>query len=80
MVGLDGEDLRSLIFLSGGEMRGTTRISRRWLFGRGAGVLLGSLTFVQENFSLLIYGIILVSVLPVVVEWAKYMLKNRRKE
>lgn len=45
-----------------------------------AGVLLGSLTFVQENFSLLIYGIILVSVLPVVVEWAKYMFKNRKKE
>lgn len=33
-----------------------------------AGFFLGNLRFVQENFSLIVYGIIVVSVLPVVVE------------
>ena len=50
-----------------------------WVFGIvTAGTLLGNLPFVQKNFSLLIYGIILVSVLPVVIEWTRHVLRKRR--
>ena len=50
-----------------------------WVFGIvTAGTLLGNLPFVQKNFSLLIYGIILVSVLPVVIEWARHVLRKRK--
>ncbi len=50
-----------------------------WVFGIvTAGTLLGNLPFVQKNFSLLIYGIILVSVLPVVIEWTRHVLRKRK--
>jgi Uncharacterized membrane-associated protein len=50
-----------------------------WVFGLvTAGYALGNLPFVQKNFSLIVYGIILVSVMPVVFEWAKYMLARRK--
>ena len=48
-----------------------------WVFSLvSAGYFLGSRPFVQENFSLIIYGIIIVSVLPVVFETLKHMLKK----
>jgi membrane-associated protein len=41
-----------------------------WIFSLvSAGYFLGNLPFVQDNFSLLIYCIIIVSVMPVAVEW-----------
>lgn len=49
-----------------------------WVFSLvSAGYFLGNLPFVQKNFSMLVYGIILVSVLPVVVEWAKYQFGKK---
>ena len=51
-----------------------------WVFSLvTAGWLLGNLQFVQDNFSLLIYGIILVSVLPVVVAGLKEWLAARKQ-
>lgn len=48
-----------------------------WVFSLvTAGYFLGSRPFVQENFSLIIYGIILVSVLPIVVEALRHMRKK----
>lgn len=48
-----------------------------WVFSLvTAGYFLGSRPFVQENFSFIIYGIIIVSVLPVVFETLKHMLKK----
>lgn len=50
-----------------------------WVFSLvTAGYFLGSQPFVQNNFSLIIYGIILVSVMPVVVETARHMVKSRK--
>ena len=50
-----------------------------WVFSLvSAGYFLGNLPFVQKNFSILVYVIILVSVLPVVVEWAKYYFANKK--
>ena len=49
-----------------------------WVFSLvSAGYFLGNLPFVQKNFSILVYVIILVSILPVVFEWAKYQLGKR---
>ena len=51
-----------------------------WVFGIvTAGAMLGNLPFVQNNFSLIVYGIIVVSVMPIVFEWAKYMLTRNKK-
>ena len=51
-----------------------------WVFSLvTAGYFLGGLTFVKENFSLLIYLIILVSVSPVIVEVGKQVLQSRRR-
>ena len=51
-----------------------------WVFSLvTAGYFLGGLEFVQKNFSLLIYGIILVSVMPVAIEVFKQMLAGRRE-
>lgn len=44
-----------------------------------AGYFLGSRPFVQKHFSLIIYGIILVSVLPVVVGAFRHWLRERNK-
>jgi membrane-associated protein len=47
-----------------------------WVFSLvSAGYFLGSMPFVQNNFSIIIYGIILVSVLPVIVETVKQLRK-----
>ena len=52
-----------------------------WVFSLvTAGYFLGGLEFVQKNFSLLIYGIILVSVMPVAIEVLKQMLGSRKEE
>ena len=49
-----------------------------WVFSLvTAGTFLGNLPFVQKNFSVLIYAIILVSVMPVVIEWARHVLRKR---
>lgn len=50
-----------------------------WVFSLvTAGYFLGGLSFVQENFSLLIYLIIFVSVLPVIIETGKQILQHRK--
>ncbi len=50
-----------------------------WVLGIvSAGTFLGNLPFVQKNFSLLIYAIILVSVMPIAVEWLRHMLRKKR--
>lgn len=43
-----------------------------------AGYFLGNTRFVQENFSLLIYTIVIVSVLPIVIDLARNWLAKRR--
>ena len=49
-----------------------------WVFSLvSAGYFLGSLPFVQKHFSLIVYGIILVSVLPVLAQTARNWLKKR---
>lgn len=48
-----------------------------WVVGLvSAGFFLGNLTVVKENFTLVIYGIIIVSVLPVVFEVVKAKIKK----
>jgi membrane-associated protein len=50
-----------------------------WVFSLvSAGYFLGNLEFVKKHFSLLIYVIILISVLPVVVEACKQYLRSRK--
>lgn len=50
-----------------------------WVFSIvSAGFFLGSLPFVQKNFSLIIYGIVLVSVMPVVIEGVRHYLKGKK--
>lgn len=43
-----------------------------------AGFFLGSLPWVQENFAVIIYGIVAVSVLPVVIEATRSYFRSRR--
>ncbi len=51
-----------------------------WVFSLvTAGYLLGNLSFVKENFSILIYGIILISVLPIAFEWLKAVRAARQE-
>lgn len=48
-----------------------------WVLGLvSAGFFLGNIPFVKENFSLVVYGIIVVSVLPVVFEVVRAKLKK----
>ncbi|MDR3175767.1 MAG: VTT domain-containing protein [Desulfovibrio sp.] len=50
-----------------------------WVFSLvTAGNFLGGLSFVKNNFSLIVYGIILVSVLPLLVETCRHMLDRRK--
>ena len=45
----------------------------------GAGYLFGNIPFVKQNFSLVILGIVFVSVLPLVVEWLRHRGKVDRR-
>jgi membrane-associated protein len=45
----------------------------------GGGFYFGGLEIVQKNMKLVILGIIIVSVLPIVWEFAKAWLENRKK-
>lgn len=45
-----------------------------------AGYFLGNLEFVQKNFSLIVYGIVLVSVMPVVIGFLKARFGKGKKE
>lgn len=50
-----------------------------WVFSIvSAGYFLGSLPFVQKNFSLIIYGIVLVSVMPVIIEGLRHYLRGKK--
>jgi membrane-associated protein len=44
----------------------------------GAGYFFGGLEFVQKNFTLVVMGIIAVSLLPMAIEGFKAWLANRR--
>ena len=50
-----------------------------WVFSLvSAGVFLGRIEFVQKNFSLIVYLIIVISVLPIVVEGVKHYRASRK--
>ena len=42
----------------------------------GAGYLFGNIPFVKQNFSMVILGIVFVSVLPLVIEWLRHRGKS----
>ena len=44
----------------------------------GAGLLFGNVPIVKDNFSLVAIGIVLVSILPMVIEFIKYRREGRR--
>ena len=46
----------------------------------GSGWLLGQVPFVKERFELIVIGIVVVSVLPMVVEWWKVRSEKPQKE
>jgi membrane-associated protein len=46
----------------------------------GSGFLLGQIPFVKERFELIVVGIVVLSVLPMVVEWWKARGANREEE
>jgi membrane-associated protein len=46
----------------------------------GSGFLLGQVPFVKERFELIVVGIVVLSVLPMVVEWWKARGANREEE
>lgn len=49
-----------------------------WVFSLvTAGYFLGNIPVIRDNFSLVVYGIILVSVMPVVIEVARSLLRER---
>ncbi len=51
-----------------------------WVFSLvTAGYFLGNIPIVRDNFSVVIYGIIIVSVMPIVVEFVKAFLEKRKK-
>lgn len=43
-----------------------------------AGYLLGNIPLVKKNFSLVIYGIIVISLLPIFIEWVRLGLRRKR--
>lgn len=48
-----------------------------WVFGLvSAGYFLGNIPMVKNNFSMVVYGIIIVSILPVVIEFIRAKLKK----
>lgn len=50
-----------------------------WVFSLvTAGFFLGNIPIIKENFSLVIYGIIIASVMPIVIEIIKAQLKKRQ--
>lgn len=44
-----------------------------------AGYFFGNIKFVRENFSLVIIGVILISIVPIIFEYAKHRLNSNRK-
>jgi membrane-associated protein len=51
-----------------------------WVFSLvSAGYFLGNIPVVREHFSLVVYGIILVSVLPVIIEAGRSALRGRKE-
>lgn len=44
-----------------------------------SGYFFGNIQFVKENFSLVIIGVILISILPIIFEYAKHRLNTNRK-
>src|SRR3989339_1633246 len=44
-----------------------------------AGYFFGNIKFVRENFSLVIFGVIIISLLPIIFEYAKHRLNSNRK-
>ncbi|MDQ3348389.1 MAG: DedA family protein [Acidobacteriota bacterium] len=52
-----------------------------WVLGCvGAGVVFGNVPIVKENFSLVVLGIVAVSLIPVVLEWVRHTKKGQRGE
>jgi membrane-associated protein len=52
-----------------------------WVLGCvGAGVVFGNVPIVKENFSLVVLGIVAVSLIPVVLEWVRHTKKSQRGE
>jgi membrane-associated protein len=52
-----------------------------WVFGLvSAGYFLGNIPVVRDHFSLVVYGIILVSIMPVIVEVGKSLVRGRKGE
>lgn len=51
-----------------------------WMFSMlGAGYLFGNIPWVKNNFSVIVLGIIFISILPMVYEIGKALLENRKK-
>ena len=48
-----------------------------WASASGAGYVFGNVPIVKENFSLVAIGIVIVSVLPMVIEYLKYRREGR---
>lgn len=52
-----------------------------WVLGCvGAGFVFGNVPIVKENFSLVVLGIVAVSLIPVVLEWVRHTKKGQRGE
>lgn len=52
-----------------------------WVLGCvGAGFVFGNVPIVKDNFSLVVLGIIAVSLIPVVLEWVRHTKKGQRGE
>lgn len=51
-----------------------------WMFLMlGAGYLFGTIPWIKDNFSVIVLGIIFISILPMVYEIGKALLENRKK-
>lgn len=50
-----------------------------WVIGLvSAGYFLGNMPLIKKNFSLVIYGIIIVSLLPIIIEWVRLGVRRKR--